>query len=168
MDQDIRPYRHCVGILLINCKGQVLVGARNDVENDNWQMPQGGIDEGEEPREAAFREMEEEIGTRNAELVSEYDEWIYYKLPPIFARKSWQGKYQGQKQRWFAFRFLGSDDEININTKNPEFKKWRWAELEEISGQTVEFKRLAYEKVCIVFRGVVNNIKCKKDSSLSK
>ena len=161
MDQDLRPYRRCVGILLINYKGQVLVGARKDVDSDNWQMPQGGIDEGEEPREAAFREMEEEIGTRNAEFVSEYDEWIYYKLPPKLAQKVWQGKYQGQKQRWFAFRFSGSDNEININTKNPEFKKWRWAELEEIPDQTIEFKRLAYEKICAEFRDVVNNIKCK-------
>jgi putative (di)nucleoside polyphosphate hydrolase len=158
MIEDNRPFRPCVGILLLNKQGQVFVGARNDISSDHWQMPQGGIDEGEEPREAVFREMEEEIGTRNAEILAEHPDWIYYRLPPELAQNAWKGQYQGQMQRWFAFRFLGSDDEINIATKHPEFRDWKWANLETIPAQTIEFKRSAYEEIREAFRDVAERL----------
>jgi putative (di)nucleoside polyphosphate hydrolase len=159
MTEDNRPFRPCVGILLLNAKGQVFVGARNDISGDNWQMPQGGIDEGEDPREAAFREMGEEIGTKNAKIEAEHPDWVYYRLPPALAQTAWNGQYQGQMQRWFAFRFLGSDDEINIATENPEFRDWKWMDLENIPAQTVEFKRYAYEEISDAFREVAERLK---------
>jgi putative (di)nucleoside polyphosphate hydrolase len=159
MTEDNRPFRPCVGILLLNAQGKVFVGARNDISSDHWQMPQGGIDEGEEPREAAFREMEEEIGTRNAEIVAEHPRWVYYRLPPELAQTAWKGRYQGQMQRWFAFRFLGSDDEINIETENPEFRDWKWVNLENVLVQAIEFKRSAYEEVRDAFREVAERLK---------
>jgi putative (di)nucleoside polyphosphate hydrolase len=160
MTENNRPFRPCVGILLLNAQGKVFVGARNDISGDHWQMPQGGIDEGEEPREAAFREMEEEIGTKNAEVVAEHPDWVYYRLPPELAQTAWKGQYQGQMQRWFAFRFLGSDDEINIATEHPEFRDWKWVDLENIPAQTVEFKRSAYEEIRDGFREVTERLKC--------
>lgn len=161
MTEDNRPFRPCVGIVLLNAEGQVFVGARNDISGDHWQMPQGGIDEGEEAREAAFREMEEEIGTRNAEIVGEHPDWIYYRLPPELAQTGWKGRYQGQMQRWFAFRFLGNDNDINIETEHPEFRAWKWADLEDIPAQTIDFKRAAYEEIRTAFRDVAQKIKHK-------
>ena len=159
MTVDDRPFRPCVGIVLLNAQGQVFVGARNDISGDHWQMPQGGIDEGEEPRDAAFREMEEEIGTRNAEIVAEHPDWVHYRLPTELAQTAWKGRYQGQIQRWFAFRFLGSDDEINIATEHPEFRDWKWANLQNIAAQTIEFKRNAYEEIRDAFHEVAEGIK---------
>ena len=159
MTEDNRPYRPCVGIFLLNPQGQVFVGARNDIPGDHWQMPQGGIDEGEEPHEAAFREMEEEIGTKNAEILAEHPDWVCYRLPSELAQTAWKGLYQGQMQRWFAFRFLGSDDEINIATEHPEFRDWKWANLENIPMETVEFKRSAYEEIRDAFREVAERLK---------
>lgn len=161
MITDSRPFRLCVGIALLNDEGKVFVGARNDISGDHWQMPQGGIEEGEEAREAAFREMEEEIGTRNAILVAELPNWIYYRLPSDLSRMAWEGRYQGQKQRWFAFRFLGKEAEIRIETDHPEFKAWKWAELEDLPNETIEFKRTAYEEVRDGFRDVVKCLKRK-------
>ena len=161
MTEDDRPFRPCVGIVLLNGQGQVFVGARNDIPGDHWQMPQGGIDEGEEPRDAAFREMEEEIGTRNAEIVAEHPDWVHYRLPPKLAQTAWKGRYQGQMQRWFAFRFLGGDDEINIATKHPEFRDWKWVDIQNIAAQTIEFKRNAYEEIRDAFHEVAEEIKRK-------
>jgi len=121
-------------------------------------MPQGGIDSGEEAYEAALREMEEEIGTRNAEIVGELSNWIYYRFPPELSLTAWEGRYQGQMQRWFAFRFLGEDSEINIETDHPEFKAWKWAELENLPTETIEFKRAAYEKIRDGFRDLVERL----------
>lgn len=161
MIADERPFRPCVGILLLNGRGQVFVGARSDLPGDHWQMPQGGIDEGETPSAAAFREMEEEIGTRNAEIVAEHSEWIHYRLPPELSQTAWNGEFQGQKQRWFAFRFLGEDGEINIETAHAEFRAWKWADLEDIPALTIAFKRPAYEEIRAAFRSVVAEIKRK-------
>ena len=161
MNEDSRPFRPCVGIVLLNARGQVFVGARNDISGDHWQMPQGGIDIGELPRDAAFREMEEEIGTRNAEVLAELPDWIYYRLPPELSRTAWKGRYQGQKQRWFAFKFLGKDLEINIQTEHPEFKAWKWSEFEDLPSGTIEFKRAAYAEIRDGFREVVEGIKHK-------
>jgi len=159
MEQDTRPFRPCVGILLLNRQGQVFVGARNDIDGDHWQMPQGGIDDGETPEEAAFREMKEEIGTAKAEIIAEHAEWIHYRLPPELAQTAWKGRYQGQKQRWFALRFLGSDEDIDIETAHPEFRAWRWAEFDDLPTMTIDFKRDAYEEICQAFRTVVERLK---------
>ncbi|MEC9183148.1 MAG: RNA pyrophosphohydrolase [Pseudomonadota bacterium] len=156
---DERPFRPCVGIFLINSDGKIFVGARNDLPGDHWQMPQGGIDEGETPEVAAFREMEEEIGTAKAEIISAYENWIYYRLPPELSKTAWKGRFQGQKQKWFALRYLGTDGDINIETEYPEFRAWKWADLEELPEMTVDFKQPAYEEIRAAFRNVVNRIK---------
>ena len=157
--KDNRPFRPCVGIFLINSEGKIFVGARNDLPGDHWQMPQGGIDNGETPEIAAFREMEEEIGTAKAEIISVHESWIYYRLPPELSKIAWSGRFQGQKQKWLALRFLGSDVDIDIETDHPEFRSWKWADLEHLPDMTVEFKRSAYEEVQSAFRDVVERIK---------
>jgi len=159
MGNDSRPFRPCVGIALLNGRGQVFVGARNDIASDHWQMPQGGIEQDEEAQEAAFREMEEEIGTRNAKIVGELPNWVYYRFPPELSRTAWEGRFQGQKQRWFAFQFLGLDSEIDIETDRPEFKAWKWAELEALPKETITFKRAAYKEVCDGFSELVKQLK---------
>ena len=115
------PYRPCAGMMILNRKGQVFVGRRLDMVSEYWQMPQGGIDDGEAPLEAALRELEEEIGTRDVELIHSLDEWLTYDLPDDLIGKVWKGKYRGQKQKWFLFRYLGEDQDINIVTRHPEF-----------------------------------------------
>lgn len=162
MTEDTRPFRPCVGILLLNDEGRVFVGARNDLDGDHWQMPQGGIDEGETPAEAAVRELEEEIGTAKAEIVGEHDAWIHYRLPEELSRLVWKGRYQGQKQRWFALRFLGRGDDINLETEHPEFRDWKWADFEELPALTVDFKRDAYADVCAAFRPLIRRIRDKR------
>jgi len=145
------PYRPCVGIMLLNSKNQVFVAQRINAPGA-WQMPQGGIDKGEEPRAAAFREMEEEIGTANATLIHEMDHWVSYDLPEHLIGVVWKGKYRGQTQRWFALRFLGSDNEIRIDTDEPEFDAWKWVEMADLPNLIVPFKRETYEKVVAAFR----------------
>jgi len=149
------PYRPCVGILLLNAAGKVFVGRRIDTakEGDNiWQMPQGGIDAGESPEQAALREMEEEIGTGKAEIVAESRQWLHYDLPDHLVGKVWKGRYRGQKQRWFALRFLGQDSDIDLATEHPEFDAWRWVELEDVPGLVIPFKRDTYRAVVSEFR----------------
>jgi putative (di)nucleoside polyphosphate hydrolase len=150
------PYRPCAGIVLVNAEGLVFAGRRLDTsstEPSAWQMPQGGIDAGETPDVAAFREMEEEIGTRNAQLLGQTPEWIAYDLPPHLLGKVWKGKYRGQKQKWFAFKFQGADGDINIDTEHPEFSDWTWMEASKLLERTVEFKRHVYEEVFKEFKG---------------
>lgn len=141
------PYRLGVGIMLVNADNMVLVGKRVDTIMDAWQMPQGGINEGENPTDAVLREMEEEIGTNKAEIIAESTEWFSYELPDRLIPKIWNGKYRGQRQRWFALRFLGSDSDININTEYPEFCEWRWASIQDLPSLIVPFKRDIYRKV---------------------
>lgn len=145
------PYRAGVGIMLVNADNMVFVGKRIDTTLDAWQMPQGGIDDGEEASEAALRELEEEIGTNNAEIIVESTEWFSYELPDKLIPKIWNGKYRGQRQRWFAMRFLGADSDVNINTKHPEFCEWRWASIPDLPGLIVPFKREIYTKVIAEF-----------------
>ena len=140
-------YRLGVGIVLFNALGKVLVGQRLDMQSDAWQMPQGGIDADETPLEAVWREMEEEIGTRNAELLGESRGWFTYKLPPGLKKILWSGKYLGQRQKWFAFRFLGTDQDINIQTPHPEFRNWQWVEFQELPNLIVPFKKDLYEQI---------------------
>ncbi len=145
------PYRPNVGAVLFNSNGLVFVARRADMPNaegpaGGWQLPQGGIDEGEDPRTAVLRELEEEIGTRNAEVIGEHDEWLTYDLPPNLLGIAWRGRYRGQRQRWFALRFLGQDHEIRLDLDpHPEFDAWRWAPLAELPSLAVSFKRPIYE-----------------------
>lgn len=144
-------YRPCVGIMLFNAKGEVFVAQRIDSPGPAWQMPQGGIDPGESPADAALRELGEEIGTTNAEIAEELDEWIDYDLPEHLVGKLWRGKYRGQTQKWFAMRFLGEDAEINLDTDEPEFSSWRWVSPEELPALAVPFKRHVYSRLVEAF-----------------
>jgi putative (di)nucleoside polyphosphate hydrolase len=139
------PYRACAGIVLFNKFGQVFVGQRLDTYPDAWQLPQGGIDSGEDPAAAALRELEEETGTGNAEIIGEVEDWLNYDLPPDLKGKVWQGRYRGQTQKWFALRFLGDDIEIDpTGVEHPEFSTWKWAKLTEIPEIAVSFKKSIY------------------------
>lgn len=153
------PYRPGVGIVLFNQRGQVFVAQRIDNPGPAWQMPQGGIDKGEEPLAAAWREMKEEIGTDRARYIGESKHWLQYDLPVELVPQIWKGRYRGQKQKWFAFRFLGDDRDIDIETEHPEFSSWRWAELEEIPGLIVPFKRRLYEDLVAEFAALIGRKK---------
>ncbi len=142
--QDL-PYRPCVGIILLNRRGEVFVGQRIDATMEAWQMPQGGIDPGEDPRDTAFRELEEEIGTAKGEIIAETQDWLTYDLPPELVGKVWKGRFRGQKQKWFVMRFLGTDDDINLETRHPEFNDWKWMRFEDLPEVIVPFKRGIYE-----------------------
>jgi putative (di)nucleoside polyphosphate hydrolase len=142
------PYRVGVGVMLFNGKGMVWVGRRTDTTGA-WQMPQGGIDEGEDPRVAALREMKEEIGTDKAEIIAESRNWYAYDLPPeLHAARLWGGRFRGQKQKWFALRFLGNDADIDLEADDhPEFAEWKWADLATIPDFIVPFKRALYRQL---------------------
>ena len=141
------PYRPGVGMMLINHNNEVFVGRRIDTRSDAWQMPQGGIDEGEEPKEAAMRELLEEMGSNHATIIAESQSWFYYDLPGHLVPKLWDGKYRGQKQKWFALRFQGTNADICIQTEEPEFMDWRWVEMEALPDIIVPFKRKLYAEV---------------------
>ncbi|WP_170439123.1 RNA pyrophosphohydrolase [Ruegeria arenilitoris] len=149
------PYRPCVGLMLMNDQGQIFVGQRNDRFEDAWQMPQGGVDEGESPRAAALRELQEEIGVTPdlVEIVAETDGWLPYDLPHDIVPKIWKGRYRGQEQKWFLLRFLGTDDQIDIETDHPEFTRWKWQDPDRLIAEIVPFKRAVYERVMEAFRG---------------
>ena len=158
------PYRPCVGIALFNRDGRVFVGQRSggaeSVGEDHlWQMPQGGIDKGEDPREAALRELYEETSVRSASIVSEAPGWFLYDLPPELVGVAWKGRYRGQTQKWFALRFEGDESEINVvqppDGHSQEFVSWRWEKLEALPGLVVPFKRPVYDQVVAAFRHLV-------------
>lgn len=151
-----RPYRPCVGIILFNPAGLVFVGQRIDNMVEAWQMPQGGIDDGETPLDAGFREMQEEIGTNRAEFIGEHPDWLDYDIPEDLANKLWQGRFRGQTQKWLAFRFSGSDADINIATSEPEFRHWKWAHPAELPSLAVPFKRKVYESVLTTIQTTLN------------
>ncbi len=146
------PYRPCVGIMLLNRDGRVFVARRKDTPGDHWQMPQGGIDKGETPRQAALRELEEEIGTGMAEIIAESREWHSYDLPADLIPKVWGGRYRGQRQKWFVLRFLGEDGDIDLATKHPEFAAWKWAEFDQLPALIIPFKRPIYQRLLEEFR----------------
>ncbi len=150
------PYRPCVGQMVINAAGHIWIGCRADSVNDAegrgawWQMPQGGIEDGEDPAAAAIRELYEETNIRSVSLIAEHPRWVNYDLPPDLIGKAWGGRYRGQKQKWFAFRFEGSDDEISIVPppgSDAEFVSWRWAGIDELLDLIVPFKRDVYREV---------------------
>lgn len=143
------PYRKNVGVMLMNAKGEVFVGQRLDSEVPAWQMPQGGIDKGEDAKTAALRELEEETGVSPdlVTLVAETNGWIAYDLPHDIVPRIWKGRYKGQKQKWFLFRFHGTDDQINIEVEHQEFSEWRWLPSSELVENIVPFKRAVYEQV---------------------
>lgn len=147
-------YRRGVGIVLLDPGGRVFVGRRIDQSVEAWQMPQGGIDRGETPREAALRELAEEVGTDKAEVLRESAVWRAYDLPPELARRSWGGRYKGQTQRWFALRFTGADQDIEIATAHPEFADWRWLQPDRLLDLIVPFKRPVYLSVFDEFRSL--------------
>ena len=144
-------YRRGVGLMLLNHADHVFVAQRLDNPGDAWQMPQGGIDAGEEPGVAVFREMREEIGTDKAEIIAESRDWLTYDLPAELIPRVWGGKYRGQKQKWYAMRFVGRDDEINISTEHPEFSSWKWVPADQIVDLIVPFKRDLYQAVLTEF-----------------
>jgi putative (di)nucleoside polyphosphate hydrolase len=148
------PYRPGVGIMLLDGQGRVFVARRIDTSAEAWQMPQGGIDADETPVEAAWREMEEEIGTRAATLLAESHGWLRYDLPHELVPRVWRGRFRGQEQKWFAFRFTGSDGDINLATASPEFHDWKWVERAELPRLIVPFKRVIYQQVIDEFAGL--------------
>ena len=154
--QSEKLYRPCVGLMLLNARDEAFVGRRIDHPSSYWQMPQGGIEDGEEPLQAAWREMGEEIGSVNAFLLAEHAEWLRYDLPPSLRATLWDGRYCGQRQRWFLFRFLGADKELSVATEQPEFSQWRWLALESLASTIVPFKREVYARVVSFARKVLS------------
>lgn len=144
-------YRRCVGIMLVNPANRVFVARRIDMTSDAWQMPQGGIDPGEEPRAAAMRELGEETGTDKATIIGESRDWLNYDLPVDLIGQLWKGRYRGQTQKWFLMRFTGQDSDINIATETPEFTEWKWLEPEQLPDVIVPFKRDIYRHVIAEF-----------------
>jgi putative (di)nucleoside polyphosphate hydrolase len=146
-----RPYRKGVGLLVLNREGLVFVGCRVDQTAEAWQMPQGGIDEGEDPHQAALRELAEETGIERAEIIAESHGWLSYDLPPDLADKVWKGRYRGQAQKWFAVRYLGRDADIRLDAHEREFDEWRWVPIADLPDLIVPFKRTLYEQVVAEF-----------------
>ena len=146
-----RPYRPCVGIMLINDNGHIFGGQRIDNRAEAWQMPQGGIDAGEDVETACFREMREEIGTNKADILSIHPEWLNYDIPLPLADRLWGGSYRGQSQKWVALRYTGQDSDINIATEEPEFFSWQWMSPADLIQLAVPFKRPVYEDIMTQF-----------------
>jgi putative (di)nucleoside polyphosphate hydrolase len=152
-DPNTLPYRPCVGVMLLNAQGQVFVGQRLDNKLEAWQMPQGGIDPGEDPQETAIRELGEETGIAPAHIriVARAPEELFYDLPPELVGKIWKGKYRGQRQIWFLARFTGQDSDVDIQTPHPEFRAWKWADPAELPHMIVPFKQTLYRQVLAAF-----------------
>ena len=150
------PLRSGVGIVVLNKENKVFVAKRIDNPKNFWQMPQGGVDEGEDFLKAAYRELEEETSIKNVKLIKELDGTITYELPDRLLGLIWKGKYRGQKQKWFLMRFVGIDNEINIKTKHPEFLEWKWVDLDKIADLVVDFKLHVYKEVKDKVKKILN------------
>lgn len=152
-------YRPCVGILLFNANGEVFVGQRIDTEEEAWQLPQGGVDEGESARDAAMRELEEEVGTSKARVIAETVDWIAYDLPEELRGRMWDGSFRGQKQKWFAMMFEGEDSDIILDRHKPEFKSWKWQPVTKLTETIIPFKRGVYAELIRRFEPLSERIR---------
>ena len=150
------PMRQGVGIIVLNKNNEVFVAKRKDNPVDKWQMPQGGIDFNETPFEAMIRELAEETSIKNIKVLKEIEKSLEYELPPNLLGKIWKGKFRGQKQKWYIVKFLGDDNEININTKHPEFIEWKWINFNLLTDVIVDFKKEVYEKLKIELKNFIN------------
>ena len=151
-----KPYRKCVGMMILNNNKEILVGKRIDHPSGFWQMPQGGIDEYENPEEAVWREMMEEIGTNNVTLIKTSNQWLNYDIPnDTLKTLPWGHKYKGQTQKWFAFKFTGKNQDIDVGTTNPEFSEWKWINYQDIVDKIVPFKRSVYSKILEEFEELI-------------
>ena len=150
------PLRLGVGAVVLNKKNQVFVGKRKDNPIDKWQMPQGGVNTGENLIDAMKRELHEETSIQNIKILNEIDGWFEYELPKKLLGKIWRGRYRGQKQKWFVVKFLGNDGEINLHTDKPEFIEWRWLDIENLPNVIVDFKRKVYEQLLPKIRNFIN------------
>jgi putative (di)nucleoside polyphosphate hydrolase len=150
------PLRIGVGIVVLSMNNKVFVGKRKDNPFDKWQMPQGGVDPNEPLIQAMKRELVEETSIKNIKVLKELDHWLEYELPENLIGKIWKGKYRGQKQKWFVVRFLGNDDEININTKYPEFIDWQWVDVKQLPELIVLFKKHIYEEIAEELKKYIN------------
>ncbi len=153
---DNLPLRIGVGVIVLNKENKVFVGKRRDNPVDKWQMPQGGVNDGEEFIDAMKRELEEETGIKNIKILKEVNGWLEYELPKYLLGKIWKGKYRGQKQKWFIVRFVGDDTEINLETSKPEFIEWQWLDIEKLPIVIVEFKKRVYEELLPKIRTFIN------------
>ena len=150
------PLRIGVGAIVLNKKNQVFVGKRKDNPVDKWQMPQGGVNDGEDLTSAMKRELNEETGIENIKILNEIDGWFEYELPNYLLGKIWRGKFRGQKQKWFIVKFLGNDEEINLEKDKPEFIEWKWLDIENLPNVIVDFKKKVYEKLLPKIRNFIN------------
>ena len=151
------PYRSGVGIMLLNKRGLVFVAKRIDMTSEAWQMPQGGIDDGESPEVCAKRELEEETGVKDATIIAESKDWLTYDLPSELVPKLWKGQYRGQKQKWYVMLLKGGDELINIHTEEPEFSEWKWAKAHTLPDLIVPFKRDMYQALVDEFKEFVSD-----------
>ncbi len=156
MKQNELPLRLGVGIIVLNKENKVFVGKRRDNPTNKWQMPQGGVDHGENLVNAMKRELKEETSIRSIEILRELEGWTEYELPDYLLGKIWRGKYRGQKQKWFIVKFLGKDEEINLKTTHPEFIEWQWLDIENLPSVIVHFKKKVYEKLLPMIRSFIN------------
>ena len=158
MDEKFKnlPFRKGVGIIVLNKHDKIFVAKRIDNPKNFWQMPQGGVNEGEDFLSAAYRELEEETSIKKVELIKEIDEITTYELPSHLLGIIWKGKFKGQKQKWFLMRYLGNDDEININTNKPEFLEWKWIDLDMITDVVVDFKLEVYKILQKKIKMIIN------------
>ncbi|MBO6486863.1 MAG: RNA pyrophosphohydrolase [Pelagibacteraceae bacterium] len=156
MKQNELPLRLGVGIIVLNKENKVFVGKRRDNPINKWQMPQGGVDRGENLINAMKRELKEETSIRSIEILKELEGWTEYELPDYLLGKIWRGKYRGQKQKWFIVKFLGKDEEINLKTTHPEFIEWQWLDIENLPSVIVHFKKKVYEKLLPVIKSFIN------------
>ena len=158
MDKKLKslPLRNGVGIVVLNKKNKVFVARRIDNPKNFWQMPQGGVDKGEDFLSAAFRELEEETSIKNVELITEIEGTTIYELPKNLLGIIWKGKYKGQRQKWFLMRYLGNDNEINIKTKKPEFLDWKWIDVDKITDVVVDFKLNVYKELKDKIKKIIN------------
>lgn len=151
------PFRPGVGMMIINKENKIFVGKRLNTKDNAWQMPQGGIDLGETPSVAAIREMKEEIGSDKCKIIAESKNWYSYRIPEFLVPKLWGGKFCGQKQKWFLIRFLGSDEDININTDCPEFEEWKWIDEKDLLQDVIQFKIVLYKRIIEEFSSFISN-----------